>query len=367
MKNPIRGIMLCLLLLIVVKTVLAQVSMALQLPPTGVMQKNQLWNMVLASTSNETTSIRIKLTILNKQDNTPVMTAYTRTVLLNKGVKLLSNNDFSPIQYDYQSPIFNVDRNPNGFLPIGNFIICYSLTKIVGDAISELTEECLPLEVTPLSAPQLQIPADNDTVATVYPAFNWLPPAPVHLFSDMSYHLTLVEINKGQTAMQAIQQNVPIYTANRLQSNFHQYPANNKALDTAKTYAWRIAVNNNGQLVSQTEVWTFCIGKNTYKQNNQTGGSYWVINESENSIHTIPNQILQIKYVSPFPMYSGIIFFSDEHQKELLRVAKNIQTGDNYFEFQLPKQFIPGKLYQMILPLPEQKFKEIRFTILKNQ
>ena len=42
----------------------AQISMTLQVPPFGVMVKNQLWNMLLVN-AGQTTTVRISMTMLD--------------------------------------------------------------------------------------------------------------------------------------------------------------------------------------------------------------------------------------------------------------------------------------------------------------
>jgi hypothetical protein len=345
----------------------AQVTIAVQVPPTGVIQKNQLWNLVLVSTSNDPITVRIKITLLSTKDNSPVMSAVSRIFSITKGVKQIGSNDVSPIEYDYQSAIFNVDRNPNGFLPIGNFLACYTVTKIVGDAVSELSEECLLVEVAPLSPPILNTPFDRDTLTTSYPNFSWLPPAPLNLFGDLSYDLSLVEVQSGQAATQAIQENLPIYTANRLTTPTNTYPASNKALDTAKLYAWRIAANNNGQLVAQSEVWTFQVGKSAIETSATNLSSYIVIGESDLGIQMLSGNSLHIKYVSKHPSYEAAIMFTEHGNNTIQQLRKTIQTGDNYFDFSLSSRFKTGKVYQLQLPTPEGKYQTLRFTISKHQ
>lgn len=345
----------------------AQVTMAVQVPPTGVMQKNQLWNLVLVSTSNDPINVRIKITLLSTKDNTPVMSAVSRTFAIIKGAKQVSSNDVAPIQYDYQSAIFNVDRNPNGFLPIGNFLACYTVTKIVGDAFSELSEECLPVEVAPLSPPLLNTPFDKDTLTTAYPNFTWLPPAPLNLFGDISYDLSLVEVQAGQAATQAIQQNLPIYMANRLSTPTYTYPASNKALDTAKLYAWRIAVNTNGQLVAQSDVWTFTIKKNDTLISKKTNDSYALLEDSYSGVYSVFDNILRVKFASSDIIASQKVAFIDVATGAVIREENQlVKQGDNYLIFKLSNAFKKGRTYVMSILDATNKKHFLRFNLVKN-
>ena len=150
--------------------------------------------MALIYTGNGTISVSIALTMLGARDNQPVMTALSRPIMLSKGTNLISIKDASPIQYDYLSPVFNVDRDPNGFLPVGNYKVCYTVLQGGGHGEGPFVEDCLPVEVQPLSPPQLNTPADTSTLEITYPQFSWLPAMPVSLFSNLSYDMLLVEV-----------------------------------------------------------------------------------------------------------------------------------------------------------------------------
>ncbi|MDI9363593.1 MAG: hypothetical protein QM541_01485 [Flavobacterium sp.] len=342
--------------------------MAVQVPPTGVMQKNQLWNLVLVSTSNNPIIVRIKITLLSTNDNSPVMSAVSRTFSLTKGAKQIGSNDVMPIQYNYLSAIFNVDRNPNGFLPIGNYLACYTVTKIIGDAVSELSEECLPVEVAPLSPPLLNTPFDKDTLTTSYPIFTWLPPAPLNLFSDLSYDMSLVEVQPGQAATQAIQQNIPIYTTNRLTTPTNAYPASNKALDTSKLYAWRIAANNNGQLVAQSDVWTFRLKNHDTELNKiSSNNTYALLRDDYTGTYSVSNRLLYVKYESLNNTSSHKLQFTDaENNSNIQQEERMINQGENYLTFKLSNTFKEGKTYVLTILDSNNKQHFLRFSLIKN-
>ncbi|HEX3934411.1 MAG TPA: hypothetical protein VHW43_07005, partial [Puia sp.] len=231
----------------------AQVSLVLQVPPVGVMQKNQLWNMALVASGS--VPVSIQLTLVDAANGQPVMTAATRTLQLSKGANAITAKDVAPVQYDYLSPLFT-DRDPNGFLPAGNFKACYTVILPVDHGMST-AEDCIPVEVQPLSPPQLNSPPDTSVVETAYPQFSWLPPTPVNLFSELNYQMILVEVLPDQGSYQAIQENIPVYNISHLQDPVNLYPSSAKPLDTGKLYAWRVLVLNQDQYIDQSEVWTF--------------------------------------------------------------------------------------------------------------
>jgi len=342
-----------------------QVTLSVQVPPTGVMQKSQLWNLMLVSTSDIPVRVSIKLSLVSTKDNSPVMTGSTKFFNLPKGAKQISNNDVAPVQYDFPSSMYNIDRDPNGFLPVGNFLACYTVTKMVGENITELAEECVPVEVQPLSPPLLNAPFDQDTLNTVYPQFTWLPPSPLNLFNDLTYDMILVEVLPGESADQAIQQNIPVYNAGNLREPSHIYPASNKSLDTAKTYAWRIVAKNNGQLTAQSEVWKFTIGTEALT-NIDSNANYALLHDELGGTYNINNYFLHIKYTSFWKAYNTTVSFTDETGNIIYQEKRKVSQGDNYFDFQLSSRFKTEKVYQISVPGQDNKKHILRFYITKN-
>src|SRR5882757_4839590 len=107
----------------------AQVSMTLQVPPVGVLVKNQLWNMMVVNAGSYNMLIRVNLVLLDEKTNQPVLTAISAPVLLPKGAKQLQARDLGPVQYAYSDPAFHADGDPNGMLPAGGFQACYTVVN----------------------------------------------------------------------------------------------------------------------------------------------------------------------------------------------------------------------------------------------
>ena len=225
--------LLCLLLMGVISTSHAQVSMTLQVPPAGVLVKNQLWNIVLVNASNTDVLIRVNLVLLDVQTNQPVITATSAPVSLGKGAKQLQARDLSPVQYSYSIPAARVDMDPNGLLPAGRFQACYTVVNAQKGDLT-LVENCITVNVDPLSPPLLNTPANEDKLLTAYPQFTWLPPTPIGLFNDLGYAMVLVEVFPGQGKADAIQQNVPLNASVYTKNMFWNYPASTRSLDTGK-------------------------------------------------------------------------------------------------------------------------------------
>ncbi|MHA4810994.1 hypothetical protein ACX0G9_22995 [Flavitalea flava] len=338
----------------------AQVTLALQVPPVGVMQKSQLWNMALINTGDAGINVMIELTLLSAKDNQPVLRATTRPIFLFKGTTQINAKDVAPVQYNYLSPVFNVDRDPNGFLPVGNYKVCYAIIQGGGHAEAPLTEDCLPEEVQPLSPPQLNLPSDTALVETAYPQFVWLPPLPVNLFSNLTYDMLIVEVLPGQGSYEAIQQNIPVYNISQYKNMVHQYPASNKSLDTGRIYAWRVIAKNEDEFVAQSEVWTFKLAAGKPAPIRPSNGNYIPLrnsNDESTGQQMLTERIIGIKYYSFDREHETSVRFLTRDGKEVRSVKEKIVYGENYLAYKLNASFQEGKLYLIELTdVQKQKF-----------
>jgi hypothetical protein len=252
---------LILLLLLKIAEVRSQVIINPQLAPLGLSQKAQLWNLSIVNASNDAMEVQVQLQLTDIRNNQKIFSATTRIFSLQKGLKQFSANDFAPITYNVLSPDYNVNSNPEGFLPIGTFNICYTVLRVPLSHIETLAEDCEAIQVEPLMPPQLVQPSDSEVVEPKRPLFSWLPPAPYNLFTNLAYDFSLVEVNNLQSSAEAIEQNIPLQTQQNLNVSNLQYPVSLPELDTGKIYAWRITARSAGNPISESEIWTFTIKK----------------------------------------------------------------------------------------------------------
>src|SRR5579875_2778409 len=121
-----KKIVCCVFGVLYLYTSWGQLSVSLHEPPSGIVQKSQLWNVTLIYTGNAPIQISIALTLSDIKDNETVMTAFTKPITLVKGIKQIKASDLGPIDYNYLSAGFTNSMFPDAFLPIGNYRACYS-------------------------------------------------------------------------------------------------------------------------------------------------------------------------------------------------------------------------------------------------
>jgi hypothetical protein len=344
----------------------AQVNMTAQVPPEGVLQKAQLWNILLVSVSNNPVNVKIILRLSDLHTGQPLLTGISNTITLNKGARQLQAGNVSPVQYEYSSDA--IDRSANGLLSAGNYQAFYSLLVEGGIKAAVEAEDCIPFTVSPVAPPQLNTPADHSIVETYNPQFTWLPPTPVTIFNNLNYELLLTEVRPGQSAGDAIQQNLPVYRVNYTKSLFVNYPASAIALDTAKLYAWTIMAKNGSVFAAQTDVWTFRI-KNNLEKDDEAENTYVLLKkELDGSVAAISNNIRCV--------YTNMVNDSTVTYELLGLEAGNsvlntgivkLQPGENMLELELKKKYHlqDGKSYLFRLKNSRNEYWQVKFIYAK--
>lgn len=274
----------------------AQVVITLQLPPLGLTIKPQLWNMSLINTTGASMTAHLQMIMTDAGTGQTVLTATTPSFLLPAGAKPISAATVTPVAYTAGAG-YNIDANPNGFLPVGVYNICYILTRLTNEISEQIADECVTAEVEPISPPQLIQPSDSDQVLLRRPFFTWLPPTPYNTFSNLRYDWVLVEVQSTQSGPDAIQQNVPVLLQSNISFTSLQYPLSMPELDTGKIYAWRVTAKNNLSPIANSEVWSFSIQKfstDTFSAPNK--GFYAQVRREQDASYSISGSILRFLY-----------------------------------------------------------------------
>lgn len=276
-----------------------QVIVTPQLQGNGVLQKQQLWDMLLTNSGTTSVMGHIQVVLGDNSTGQPILTGTGKTFSIAPGNLMINAAMMEPIQYTQLNGTYVIDPGPNGFLPLGNFSVCISYFRHESEAVQQIAEECQFIEVEPLSPPQLVMPWNESEQTEKTPLFTWLPPSPASFFSSLNYDLDLVEVFSGQSPSDAIQQNLPLlHQANIIPTSL-LYPASAPALEFDKRYAWRISANSNGAVVSRSDIWDFTIKKEitstTVKTNNLP---YVKLSAGEQSAFALQVNYLKFEYVN---------------------------------------------------------------------
>ncbi len=338
----------------------AQVVVNVQLPGGGMVQKDQLWNLVVVNNVAEVSETTVLLDLQDAITGQTVLSAESRTFILSKGVKVITIKDVQPVQYNFLSSELN-----GNYIPLGSYVACYRVIKKELKKQEPLGDECVRVAINPLSPPLLNTPFDRAILQNNYPQFSWLPPAPAEMFNDLNYDLVITEVMPGQSPTEAILNNTPVYANHSLTRPFETLPSSFSSLKAGQPYAWRVTARNGFNYAAQTEVWSFVIEKPTVSDPGAPGSSYLLLKNSSDNSGTgiIEQKELLIKYYSFDKEHEGAITIFTTEGRKVQEVKQKILYGDNFLRIQLNHQFEPGKTYQVeIADLQKNKYNT-RFSI----
>jgi hypothetical protein len=343
-----RQKLLLILVLLMGECLQAQVVVTLQLPPLGLTIKPQLWNMAFVNTSGASVAVEIQMVMTDVGTGQMVLTATTPSIILPAGTKVINAGMVSPVTYTAGAG-YNIDANPNGFLPVGVYNICYTITRWTNDVSDQVADECVTAEVEPISPPQLMQPGDSDRVIVRRPFFTWLPPTPYNAFSNLLYDFLLVEVQPTQSGADAIQQNIPVYLQSNISFTSLQYPLSMPELDTGKIYAWRVTAKNNLSPIANSEVWSFTIQQpvsDTVRISNK--GWYVSLRRSPDASYAISGSMLRFLYQHELNSPSVHIKVTDVSKSTQQNVPLDssvlaVKYGANYVDLDLGNSGLVNK------------------------
>jgi hypothetical protein len=122
----------------------------------------------------------------------------------------------------------------------GDYQLCAEFTSLdAGGTALEPVGACAPFAVSFPQPPSLIAPADQMEVTLPYPTFQWTPVVSAAT-PQVSYLVRIVELLDGQTAVQAVAANPPVFEAAIANVTALLYPPSAYPLEVGKTYAWRV-------------------------------------------------------------------------------------------------------------------------------
>jgi hypothetical protein len=311
-------------------SVYAQVTIQPNVPAVGIIQKNQLWNVLIVNSSNNAYfECRLNLLLRDRATGQEIFTATTTFFNIDAGAKQLNVNTLNPIQYNYLSGVAN--NNLQGLIATGSYTACYSLTS----KLLNIAEECIPFDIEPLSPPMLIFPADSSILDIAPTQFSWTAPTPAEMFDRLHYEILVTEIQDGQKANEAIQQNIPFYSDGNLFNNVQNYPTSAPAFEKNKWYAWQIVARDDKTYAGKSEVWVFKI-------------------QNENKINTTSESFAEVKpfYTAKKYYFTKTINFSFNNPYKIQEIKYSITEVSSKSKLKhLPKIEMTEGLNQVSLDI----------------
>ncbi len=346
----------------------AQITVTTQLPNSGILLKDQLWNLVITNNSNDIAELKLQLDVRDVLIGQSVINATAGKIIIGKGMKLITIKDVQPVMYNYVATEFS-----GNYLPCGSYTISYRLIQETGKGDVLAAEEVVKINIAPLSPPLLTTPSDKSNIETVYPQFTWMPPAPMQMFNPLLYDITVVEIEEGQSSKEAMEFNKPVYLNTNLQNASEKMPTSYQQLQKGKSYAWQIVARSGFACAATTEIWEFKIGQPSAINVIITQTPFIKMKKDNPDKGIAPDGILKLSYINETTEGTAIVQIIDlgNREKNIPGFKIKIQPGENLIQYDL-KKLMPlqeGKVYeaQIINDRKERWVMQFEFHEYKEQ
>lgn len=313
----------------------AQVTLQPGIPAVGLIQKNQLWNVLVINSANVNYKCILQINLQDRSTGADLLTATSTQFDIIAGTKQLNANLLGPIQYNYL--VGGIDNRLQGLIPVGSYTACYQLVVVAGKP-ETLAEECVQFDAEPLSPPMLIFPADSSVLENAPQQFSWMPPTPDGIFNSLRYELLITEIKGAQKPEEAIQQNIPFYNDGALFANRMNYPASAIAFEKDKWYAWQVTARDDKAYAGKSEVWVFKIINDVVKKIIENA-PYIKISTKQQEVTIVHDGRLKMEYYNYYTDTTVNVTVRRETEKEkAYSFQLQVNPGQNYLEHNIGKK-----------------------------
>jgi hypothetical protein len=198
----------------------------------------------------------------------------------------------------------------------------------------------------------------------------------------------MVEVKNGtQNPIDAIEQNFPVLSRNRLFSTSLMYPSDAIKLQYGKTYAWQVVASINNNVIGATEVWTFRLEQEKIAEKSASsspippyrtlqlipGSGYNIANDEIKFLYDNRYGRPGLRYGAPPTVHTDSVYFQifpvgTPHSALNSMTVKTLQLGVNKIvvDLQSMSGIIDDEYYVLVLTEPNGKKYYIDFQFNNN-
>lgn len=253
-------------------------------------------------------------------------------------------------------------------LPSGEYEYCYTVSPVAASQQQqETTEQCFDFELTPAAPLNLIEPANQDKICEKRPLLSWQPSFPA--VAGSSYQLLLVEVKDRQSAVEALNYNLPLVSQSGIINPVLPYPASYKELQQGKKYAWQVTHYKNQTVLNRSEVWEFtldCETADTTVTPILTDDGYRDVEDLLRGNYYVARGAVKFALINAYqaqPMKYSVQCITDP----AIRIKKlpevKLTRGKNKINIPLSsnKAFKEGYSYILHIIMPNGSTKDLRF------
>ena len=314
---------------------------------TAFVQLDQLFQATLTNLSATSVAGHLEIEVVD-QSNSTVIKLESGFTEIAPNTTSLASSLFWPANAQFGSNTASQAFQSTGFLPAGNFTICYRFLA-TGNNLP-LGVNCSEKTIGVFGNFQLTSPFNQESISTTQPLLVWQPFFPSAGMS-VAYNLHLVEVQEGQTAQMALLQNAPLVSSKNITGNNLPYPVQSIPLERGHTYAWQVTAVNGQLAIQQTDRWTFTIIQNKKQRSNTPepdityravkpvmDGGYYLMQdtirfsyENQRFNDTLSYKIYQANdYTSPLSNLPSISLTPGLNQISIFDISIGLVDGEEY-------------------------------------
>lgn len=225
-------------------------------PPTGTLSAERMTMVTINNVSEQSLVGSLRAYLLDLQGN-PVAELSSRNFRLESGAQKAYTDIPWRKVVTYGSSAAASTLANQGVLGFGDFLLCHEFITESGQEIGRVCSE----KTASLSIDfSLIYPAHKAVIESANPILNWEKVVHLGLNSDdVTYEILLVEVQEGQSAIEALDWNSPLLQRANLQSNSLLYPPDGRKLEIGGEYAWMVRVYQRENEVLVSAPWTFSL------------------------------------------------------------------------------------------------------------
>jgi len=229
------------------------------------MASPETMNRIVVSVSGEVKTIVMEAELVDTDNGEIIISTKSNPVSVSTGVnQIIPNRLFFKSQSYGQNKISSYVRNQKR-LPSGFFEYCLNIYSNDGEYFE--TSKCWSYSNVVNEYLRLTSPRNADTIDTKLPMLSWTTSEIAELsLGTKDYRILVSEKDSDEDAESALNTNPSIFLKDHLESLTVPYPQSAKELKPLKSYAWRVEVLVDGNVVDETETWYFTIAGEEEKE-----------------------------------------------------------------------------------------------------
>ncbi|GEM_PF-2327005 len=254
-KKLYPGIFMVAIFILFACSARAQVNVYLFKPPPTMWHVEDLWDLTLTNTQNETLEVYLKASITSAQDGEifyGTSAVFTLPPLYSGRVDPRS---LEPADIGYANDEYKEYVRRTGKMREGTYQICVFVFDT--DLDIEIGRDCYNQIIMDLSPPELISPFDESVISDPFPIFIWMPPMTLSPGFFVSYRIRIVELLDGQEPIEAMESNPAWFVEKGIRSTSFQFPISARSMMPGMRYAWQVTCENEKEkiIIGKSEVW----------------------------------------------------------------------------------------------------------------